>query len=126
MCKLFVNRHFLESRTFLVGAIYSSLLLCIFLFISCQEDSRRQTTIDTKIKEKIDEFRNRKLAECRLQALDIAATNADSILLKNADLWQIQGSIIPRPPRIAKPGTPDITIRVDSTPAKPLFPFKKG
>ncbi len=94
------------------------------LFFACKEDSRRNDILAAKIQEKVADFRMRKLSECRRQALDIATTNADSILLKNADLWQIRGDLIPRPPRPSKPGAPNITVKVDSSPAKPLFPFK--
>lgn len=95
-----------------------------FSFIACGEDNRREAIIAAKIKEKIDEFRLKKVTECHDSALEIAITKADSILLKNADLWQIQGTDIPRPPRPTKPGDPKIKIKVDSTPAQPLFPIK--
>ena len=94
---------------------------CFVFITACGEDRRRQSTIDTRIKERVEDFRIKKLKECSNQALDIATTNADSILLKNADLWQIKGDNIPRPPRPIKPGEPNITIKIDTTPAKPLF-----
>ncbi len=100
---------------------FSLLLLSALLFSGCGEDNRRQGVIEARIKERVATFSTKKLLECRNQALDIAAINADSILLKNADLWQIKGDNIPRPPRPGKPGAPDITIKIDTTPAKPLF-----
>jgi hypothetical protein len=97
------------------------LFLSLFLLSSCGEDKRRQGVIADRIKERVENFRIKKLTECRNQALDIATAHADSILLKNADLWQIKGDNIPRPPRPSKPGAPDISIKIDTTPAKPLF-----
>jgi hypothetical protein len=100
------------------GILYFFSLL---LFLSCGEDNRRQGVIAERIKERVESFRVKKMAECRNQALDIATAHADSILLKNADLWQIKGDNIPRPPRPSKPGAPDISIKIDTTPAKPIF-----
>lgn len=95
-----------------------------FLLAACGEDNRREGIIAAKIKEKIEEFKIRKKTECRNSALNIAITRADSILLKNADLWQIQGTDIPRPPRPSKPGEPKIKVKIDSTAVQPLFPIK--
>jgi hypothetical protein len=104
--------------------LHSLLIGIVFIGVACGEDHRREAIIAAKIKERIEDFKTRKITECQKSALDIAITKADSILLKNADLWQIHGDSIPRPPRPTKPGEPTIKVKVDSTPAKPLFPLR--
>jgi hypothetical protein len=110
-----------KTNRFRYKHFFYLFVLAVFFCSGCGEDDRRQGVIESRIKERVESFRTKKLLECRNQALDIATTNADSILLKNADLWQIKGDNIPRPPRPSKPGAPDITIKIDTTAAKPLF-----
>ncbi len=98
----------------------------IFLFSSCSQEAERQALIQATIQAKVQEFRERKQEEYRTKLFDAAVKQADSILLLNADLWQIpMDSLRARPPRVSKPNTPKTTISVDSTPVKPLFPIKK-
>lgn len=104
---------------------YNFIVSLLLLIVSaCGEDNRRQAIIEARIKEKIEDAKMKKLNECRNQALSIATEHADSILLHNADLWQIQGDSIPRPPKPGKPDAPKINTKIDSTPAIPLFPIK--
>lgn len=104
---------------------YFYIISCVLSVVTaCGEDHRREAIIAAKIKERVEEFKSKKISDCRNSALDIAVTKADSILLKNADLWQIQGTDIPRPPRPTKPSEPKIKTKIDSSAATPLFPIK--
>jgi hypothetical protein len=98
----------------------------LFVFVACDEEKERQKIIDAAINLKVEDYKTKRLEEEKRKELDEAVHIADSILLFNADLWQISmDSLGIRPPRVNKPGAPDLTIAVDSSPIKPLFPFKK-
>ena len=98
----------------------------VFLFLACNQEVERQALIDAAVKEKIADFQEKKINEYRKKEFEDATKIADSILLLNADLWQLSmDSLGARPARVVKPKTPSITIPVDSTPVNPLFPLKK-
>ena len=98
----------------------------IFLFLACNHEVERQTLIDAAIKEKVADFQEKKINEYRKREFEDATKIADSILLLNADLWQLSmDSLGTRPVRVEKPKIPNITIPLDSTPVNPLFPLKK-
>jgi hypothetical protein len=91
--------------------------------LSCNQAGERQSIIDAAIREKVENFTQKRLQDQRQKELEKAIAKADSILLLNADLWQLSmDSLRARPPRAIKPSSPNITIHVDSTPAQPLFP----
>ncbi len=92
---------------------------------ACNQEAERQTIIDNAIKEKVMEFREKKMAEFSKKEFEEATHIADSILLLNADLWQLSmDSLGARPARVTKPKTPTSIISIDSTPVSPLFPLK--
>jgi hypothetical protein len=98
-------------------------LLCFLL--SCSQEEQRQAILQAQIQGKIEDFKSKKWDEYRQKEMETAIEKADSILLMNADLWQIpMDSLKARPPKAVKPGVPAIKIVVDSTPVKPLFPIK--
>ncbi len=98
----------------------------IFFFFACNQDAERQALIDAAIKVKVTDFQEKKIEEYRKKEFEDATKIADSILLLNADLWQLSmDSLGARPARVEKPKTPSVTITVDSTPVNPLFPLKK-
>lgn len=102
------------------SALFS--IMIVFLLSSCTNEKLRQESIQLKIDERIAEFKRKNLASCEQQAMEKAAKKADSILLMNADLWQIRTDLIERPPIPSKPSSPQVKIRVDSSKAVPLFP----
>jgi hypothetical protein len=98
----------------------------LFFMVACNKEKERQAVIDAAIKDKIETFTTKKWDEIRQKELEAASKIADSILLQNADLWQLSmDNLHARPPKAVKPGAPNITINVDSTPVKPLFIIKK-
>lgn len=100
------------------------LLFCIlFGAFGCDNENVRKETIGQKINERIIAFKQRTIAGCELRALEKAAKMADSILLANVDLWQIQTDPGTRPTLPLKPTPPAIKIRVDSSKVEPLFPL---
>lgn len=108
---------FLKSRYYLV------LLLC-FVF-ACSQEEQRQAILQAQIQGKIEDFKSKKWEEYRQKEIETAIQRADSILLMNADLWQIpMDSLRARPPKATKPNAPEIKTVVDSSPVKPLFPIK--
>lgn len=99
--------------------------LCLFFLISCNQEEQRQAILQAQIQGKIEDFKVKKWEEYRQKELETAIQKADSILLMNADLWQLPiDTLRIRPPKAVKPGAPDIKTVVDSTPVKPLFPIK--
>ncbi|MFZ4542581.1 MAG: hypothetical protein ACOYOA_00920 [Saprospiraceae bacterium] len=103
---------------FLVGGLCS--------LVSCDNEKLRQATIQQKVNERISEFKSKKMAGCKQQAMEVAVKRADSILLMNTDLWQIQTDDIERPPIPEKPGLPNVKVTIDSSKVKPLFPVNFG
>jgi hypothetical protein len=93
--------------------------------IACNEEEQRQAMIAAAVKEKVSDFQEKKIANFRKKEFEEATRIADSILLLNADLWQISmDSLGARPARVTKPKTPTTIIPIDSTPVNPLFPLK--
>jgi hypothetical protein len=108
---------------YLKNRCYWGLILCFFL--SCSQEEQRQAILQAQIQGKIEDFKSKKWEEYRQKEMETAIQRADSILLMNADLWQIpMDSLKARPPKAVKPGAPEIKTVVDSTPVKPLFPIK--
>lgn len=102
-----------------------NFLAFVLVFASCNKEAERQAMIDAAISVKVKEFQEKKLADFSKKEFEEATRIADSILLLNADLWQLSmDSLGARPARVTKPKTPTSFIAVDSTPVSPLFPLK--
>jgi hypothetical protein len=97
----------------------------VLIFAACNKEAERQAIIDAAIKEKVSDFQEKKLIAFRKSEFEEATRLADSILLLNADLWQLSmDSLGARPARVTKPKTPTTIVPIDSTPINPLFPLK--
>ncbi|MEY4903653.1 MAG: hypothetical protein RLZZ292_1468 [Bacteroidota bacterium] len=105
---------------------HSSLIIIFFLLIGCKDEKAHQAAIDAMVQSKVDNYRKQQLTERQLKVLEIANRKADSILLKNAALWQIDSTL--RPDLPSRPTKPTFSNENDTIPVKPLFKpssFKK-
>lgn len=99
------------------------LLFLLFFCSSCDKEKERQLSIKQKINEKVGIFSSKTWVSCEQRALDRAVKLADSILLANADLWQIQTDLTDRPTIPIKPLGPNPAIKIDSSKVEPIFPI---
>ncbi len=97
-----------------------------FLLIGCKDDKAHQAAIATAVQTKVESYRQQQLSERQQKVLEEANRKADSILLKNAELWQIDSTL--RPDLPSRPTKPTFSNENDTIPVKPLFKpssFKK-
>ena len=108
------------------------LRFCMFFMASfvvlssCNNEKLRQETIKDKIAERVSDFSARSLIACEQRALDLAVKMSDSILIANADLWQIRTDLMDRPPVPLKPSSSDVKVKVDSSKVEPIFPISEN
>ncbi len=122
------NRHtslrLLRASSFVIHP--SSLVILFFLLIGCKDDKAHQAAIDAAVQTKVENYRQQQLSERQQKVLEEANRKADSILLKNAELWQIDSTL--RPDLPSRPIKPTFSNENDTIPVKPLFKpssFKK-
>lgn len=106
-----------ESRLLRLGCLALSLLL----WAACSEDKDR--VIAQKVQERVDEFKKKKMQECREALLQKAESRVDSILLTEAR-QELQDSLSAGRP--SRPVQPPLVPAIDSLAVKPLFEGASG
>lgn len=88
----------------------------------CSGRSRTEVDVEAAIEEKVQErlaiFRKRQIADCRKKAVELASTQADSILIARA---RQERSTEVKPARPGRPNQPTAKTLSDSLELAPLF-----
>jgi hypothetical protein len=103
---------------------YLGAILCFVM--GCKDESAHKTAIAAAVWSKVENYKEQQIKERRSKIIEEANQKADSILLKNAELWQIDSTL--RPDLPIRPTKPTFSNENDSIPVKPLFKpssFKK-